>query len=153
MHQDRQPLSLDSFENELHPTILERGFEYFENDQIQDVLCVGDNQFAAVAQGNYLYDVFIELKDTKLKAYDCSCPYDQGPMCKHLVGLLYHLKTEKLYLPENQGDEVKLDSRIDLIPDAVLRRFVKSYARYERKFRQAILDFAGDSGDNRLIGH
>ena len=48
--------------------------------------------FRAEVEGSEVYEVYVELdeEDTVLSS-ECDCPYDNGPVCKHLAAVLLKL--------------------------------------------------------------
>lgn len=73
----------------------ERGEEYYQNGAIINPAKVGNKLFAQ-CQGTAEYEVWAELQDHTIKA-GCTCPYDWGGYCKHIVALLLHY----LYEPQD----------------------------------------------------
>lgn len=51
-------------------------------------LTVGDGTISAKVKGSQTYSVEIKFTDTKIKHAVCTCPFDQGPACKHIVHAL-----------------------------------------------------------------
>jgi uncharacterized Zn finger protein len=91
-------MNIKNFEKHIDVTILDRGFDYYVNDYIQELDVVGVGEFSALVEGTEDYEVFIRL-DARLAVveHNCSCPYDWGPVCKHEVAVLYHIKDSELY--------------------------------------------------------
>ncbi|WP_426449627.1 SWIM zinc finger family protein [Paenibacillus sp. S-38] len=51
------------------------------------------NRYTARVEGSEYYEVEIELNDGgTVVDWDCTCPYDLGPVCKHQVAVLYELR-------------------------------------------------------------
>jgi uncharacterized Zn finger protein len=115
---------INDFESNISDHILDRGHEYYIEDKIDDIDIKNDLVRATIV-GSELYDVTIHLDKTHQFVIDtsCSCPYDHGPYCKHIVAVLYHLEND---LDFNHSDDLisKLESKskeelIDLLIDAI----------------------------------
>ncbi|RMG27319.1 MAG: hypothetical protein D6730_07430 [Bacteroidetes bacterium] len=61
----------------------EKGKDLYAYGAVEQVEKQGDSYQARV-QGSYLYQVWIDLSGDELHA-TCSCPYDYGGICKHIV--------------------------------------------------------------------
>lgn len=67
----------------------QRGQNYYQNDQVVDLIRRGDTLQALVEGSSYEpYQVTITLKNEEFIEADCSCPYDWGGYCKHVVAVL-----------------------------------------------------------------
>ena len=86
-------MKLSRFENEVDPVILERGLEYFKRNKLKKVLKKDDTHFEFEVEGTKNYIVVVNFMDERdtLQETTCSCPYDQGPYCKHQVTAFYYL--------------------------------------------------------------
>lgn len=67
-----------------------RGQEYYREGAVSDVIRRGNRVTAEVA-GTELYEVTIVLDDGNVDEAHCTCAYDQGGYCKHLVAVLLKL--------------------------------------------------------------
>lgn len=67
----------------------ERGLEYFHAGAIGNPV-LQDWRLSATCQGSYPrpYRTAVELMPTGIVSTRCSCPYDAGGDCKHIVALL-----------------------------------------------------------------
>ncbi len=67
----------------------ERGRQYYRAGAIQNAACQGD-VLTAVCEGSSApaYRLRVELDQTGVHTASCTCPYDWGGLCKHLVALL-----------------------------------------------------------------
>ncbi len=91
-------MNLKNFEQHIERKIIDRGFDYYENDSIEQVDQVGELEFSANVWGTDEYSVFIKLnRDLEVVEHDCDCPYDWGVYCKHEVALLYYIRDGELY--------------------------------------------------------
>lgn len=85
-------ISLDTFEQYVDDTILERGEDYFENGSVERIDEKEKNHFTARVSGSSEYVVEVTLNESDdIVATSCNCPYDQGDFCKHQVAVFYAL--------------------------------------------------------------
>ncbi|MBS1942286.1 MAG: SWIM zinc finger family protein, partial [Bacteroidetes bacterium] len=92
-------IPLDRFEQEIDERILERGLKYFERGAVEEPEELEPGLYEAVVQGSEDYTVSVRLKGNAVTEYACDCPYD-GPVCKHVVALLFELQQNVLHLPK-----------------------------------------------------
>ena len=95
-------LRLSDFEQQIDPTILRRGYEYFIIGSVTDVDDLGDGEYEATVEGSDIYNVSLHIEGDEVTEYDCDCPYDWGPVCKHVVAVLFHLRKELQETPRKQ---------------------------------------------------
>lgn len=86
---------LDEFEHQVDETILERGFDYFEKRYVTDVTAVGDGMYEITVEGSDTYTVRLNIQGNIVTELECDCPYDWGPICKHMVAALFYLQKNR----------------------------------------------------------
>jgi uncharacterized Zn finger protein len=67
-----------------------RGQEYYRDGAVSEVIRRGERVTAEV-EGSELYDVTVVFDDGEIDEAHCTCPYDQGGYCKHIVAVLLKL--------------------------------------------------------------
>lgn len=79
----------DQIKDRCTQKVFARGEDYFYEEAIENAMFHGWT-LSATCQGSEdtPYDVSIELTTTGIADADCSCPYDWGGDCKHIVALL-----------------------------------------------------------------
>lgn len=85
-------LTLENFEQQIDPTILERGRRYVHDGRVLAVAEEGEKAWSAQVEGTNLYTVSIEQTAGGGLSCLCSCPYDWGSTCKHIAAVLYTIK-------------------------------------------------------------
>jgi uncharacterized Zn finger protein len=71
------------------PESFERGREYFHRGAVESLVRRGERLEAAVAGSDYPpYQVVVTLGPTGVVTESCTCPYDWGGACKHVVATL-----------------------------------------------------------------
>jgi uncharacterized Zn finger protein len=67
----------------------DKGYHYYQQGYVHAVVVRGNQIQADVAGSSYQpYHVEIEFSDSDIESADCSCPYDWGGYCKHIVAVL-----------------------------------------------------------------
>ena len=86
-------MNLDDFEEYVDKKILNRGYDYYIEDNIYDCYKESDSTYIFAVHGSDDYEVVIESKDGyEIDSSYCDCPYDFGPVCKHEVAAYYYLR-------------------------------------------------------------
>ena len=159
------------FKDDFNTRILSRGYEYYEDGLVEDVLLKG-NIVTAKVLGTETYDVSVEIDNGIFIDGDCTCPYaSDGSYCKHMAALLYYLDNENLDENNNYTtkekeirDSLRTINKIELddflvelliedrdVYDKFRLRFNKSFPSltiedYENKIYSAIESSAGRDG-------
>ena len=159
------------FKDDFNTRILSRGYEYYEDGLVEDVLLKG-NIVTAKVEGSETYDVSVEIDNGIFIDGDCTCPYaSDGSYCKHMAALLYYLDNENLDKNNNYTtkekeirDSLRTINKIELddflvelliedrdVYDKFRLRFNKSFPSltiedYENKIYSAIQSSAGRDG-------
>ncbi len=82
-------MHLNTFESEVDPAILARGREYLQAGRVRLVTAPRSGACRAVVQGTQHYTVTVNVApDGTVVSTACDCPYDDGPVCKHVVAVL-----------------------------------------------------------------
>src|SRR5574344_1635351 len=77
------------WENLFASHILNRGYDYFCDDAVENMEVSGDVIIASV-EGTEEYEVEISLINGEVSEMHCSCPYaGNGNNCKHMAAVLY----------------------------------------------------------------
>lgn len=136
--------------------ILDRGYEYYLNDCIQDIERTKDG-FMAVVDGSREYTVTIDIDDDgNFLDADCDCPYSQdGNYCKHEAAVLYSLELdEDDWTGEDCDveDDESLEEIVRQMSRDELESVVLDIASYDRKIRNRILLAYSDSSSSAFLG-
>ena len=79
-------LSEDKLREMSYPKIFSRGVNYFKSDLVNNPVKLGNTLMADVEGSSFpYYEVEIDIEHPE--QYYCSCPYDYGGICKHIVAL------------------------------------------------------------------
>ena len=86
-------MNLNNFEDHIDSVILERGFNYYQENCVLSLEMTVDNKYNAIVEGTELYRVLVELDNQDEVIYTvCDCPYVHGEFCKHQVAVFYDIK-------------------------------------------------------------
>lgn len=86
-------MQYDTFTEEIHALILQRGRQYFKQGAVQHLTETSDGWTAEVA-GQETYHVAITGIAEPIEWY-CDCPHDRGPVCKHVAAVLFAIRSRK----------------------------------------------------------
>jgi uncharacterized Zn finger protein len=134
-------MNIHNFEQQIESKIIDRGFDYYEQDQVQEVEQVDNGEFFAEVQGSDLYQVYIRFDGDEILSQTCDCPYDYGTVCKHVVAVLYYIRDAEMLKDKPKitiSDELR---RIcEKLPRKNLENIVIDFAKKDKNFREAFLD-------------
>ena len=88
-------IPLDEFEHVIDATILKRGHSYFKKGHVIEFTALSSNEYEAIVSGATEYLVQLTVQNNIIVGYECDCPYDHGPVCKHIVAVIFHLNEER----------------------------------------------------------
>ena len=107
------------WQNYFIPIILNRGYNYYEDDHVEEIEQI-DNGYKAKVIGTEDYYVHIYYDGSNITDMECSCPFaEDGNRCKHMAAVLFKIdaenisknKTEvedsRLYIPESSADRIR----------------------------------------------
>ena len=86
--------------------------ERSSDSRIQE-LEVTETKITAKVKGSKIYTVIIDLKPDKVKDSSCTCPFDLGPVCKHVVNVL--LEVDQIKKSESSIASEQVDGIADML--------------------------------------
>ncbi len=129
-------IHIDKFEEEIHFLIAERGKEYFDAHQVL-MLQQTTEGWTAVIEGSETYQVLLEGHDV-ISQWHCTCPFEHGPVCKHIAAVLYAVRDEIHINRANASGEI--DQWIEGASTETLRRILKIEVRKYEEVRGDVYD-------------
>ncbi|SDD07073.1 SWIM zinc finger family protein [Williamwhitmania taraxaci] len=89
---------LNQFEQYIDETILKRGLSYFKKGYVHEPEEISPGEYEAIVEGSDDYTVQLTLNNGIVTESVCDCPYDMGPVCKHVVAVIFYLQQNDLDL-------------------------------------------------------
>lgn len=81
----------------------ERGIEYFHGGSVRGLEQFG-NRITSIVEGTSDYEVTIRMDKEDIEAF-CTCPYDWGGYCKHIVATLLALSENYKKIKKDKGEK------------------------------------------------
>jgi hypothetical protein len=147
-------IPLNQFEQYIDETILKRGLSYFKNGHVNEPEEISPGLYEAIVEGTEDYLVKLTIKNENIVEHVCNCPYDMGPVCKHVVAVIFHLQQDVLELKKKTSNSKssprKKPAKRKTIADKVLelvetvshdelKQFIIEKTEQNRPFRDLFL--------------
>lgn len=142
-------IPINEFEQIIDKRILKRGLSYFKDGAISDFSEISTGEYEAIVSGTEEYTVQIEIRNNTILEHHCDCPFDMGPVCKHVVAVIFRLQQDELELNQSnitipKKKKTKSVSRqvnelLDAISHKELIEFVQENSKRDKKFRNSFL--------------
>ncbi len=150
---DENTLKVEPWEELFAPHILERGYNYYLEERVGNIVWK-ENNINALVSGTDEYHVIIQLTEDNsvIKYLNCDCPYAMdGNNCKHEAAVLYRLSEEATVLGGNS--ELRMDGLIEELSkqQTELRKIIDSIPEDEIKGMLYDLAKQNDVLQNRII--
>jgi len=155
-------IPLNEFEQLIDEKILKRGLSYFNGGAIIDFVEISTGEYEAIVSGTEEYTVQLEISNNTIVEHNCDCPYDMGPVCKHVVAVIFHLQQDKLELhlrtsAKSAGNRKKKTKSISQQVKELLKaishneliEFVQENSKKDKKFRNYFLASFGHLSQNQ----
>lgn len=85
-------MRLDSLDEIVDPLVVLRGKQYHLDGRVVTLKRAGNNEWRAEVEGTDLYEVLVEWDSEGEFSCECTCPYDWGPVCKHVIAVLFTIE-------------------------------------------------------------
>ena len=106
----------------------ERGQEYYETRAVTSLQQRGGLLIAEVfGSGGQTYHVKVELSEDEILSSACTCPYDWGGICKHIVAVLLNV----LHQPEQVDLRASVEEVLAGADEASLRDILREFLTTE----------------------
>ena len=142
-------IPLNEFEQIIDETILKRGLSYFKNGYVSEFAEISIGEYEAKVSGTEEYTVRLETKNNVIIEHNCDCPYDMGPVCKHIVASIFYLKQDELNLNQQSISLTKkkksktvtqqLKEVLDKVSHQDLKEFIQEQSKMDKQFRNLFL--------------
>ena len=142
-------IPLNEFEQIIDETILKRGLSYFKNGFVTEFVEISNGEYEANVSGTEEYTVHLGVKNNIIVEHNCDCPYDMGPVCKHIVASIFYLKQDELnlnqknILPTKKKKSKTVTQQLKEVFDKVshqdLKEFIQDQSKMDKQFRNLFL--------------
>ncbi len=123
---------ISDFESDLiDERILDRGREYFVMGKVGGLRHADGKTILAKVDGSQIYNIRVSINGDEIMSWSCSCPYDLGDICKHVVAVFFALKDGKTdggNHNDNQPEQINIDEIISTLSRDELADIVKQKA-------------------------
>ncbi len=126
--------------------IVQRGEEYYKSKMIEELVLSPDGNFTAQVFGSEdePYNILVEKnKSGEVLGFSCSCPYDMGDICKHLVAVFIAIKNGEYKKVKKAKPKAKPEQDIAAViqsaDEDALKMFVHQYANTDTRFKNELL--------------
>jgi len=138
-------INLENFKIIVDPVVYDRGLEYSSKDLILHLESIDSNNFNAVVSGTENYTVNITLGlEEKILTFECSCPFNSSPICKHIVAVLLLIKEKKdnnIAIPK--GSLSKINNSLNDFSKEELSQLVLNLAKSNPRIKNKVLHELG----------
>ena len=156
-------IPLDQFEQVIDEKILQRGLTYFKKGHVQELEEISPNTYEAIVEGTEDYTVRLTVENNVVTDYSCDCPYDLGPVCKHVAAVIFSLQEEDLGLTKKTANSKKstgsgtkksksVATQIDELMDKAsvdeLKELIRTEAKKNALFRNHVLSHLEHYNEN-----
>lgn len=152
-------IPLNEFEQLIDEKILKKGFSYFKGGAITDFSEISNGEYEAIVSGTGEYTVQLEISNNIITEHNCDCPYDMGPVCKHVVAIIFHLQQDDLKLNQltisksrkkkTRSVSQQIKELLKVISHKELIEFVQENSKKDKKFRNYFLASFGHLSKNQ----
>jgi len=152
-------MNLNNFENHVEPVIVSRGRSYYHDHAVLDLEELQTGEWIAEVDGTAVYQVAISLNGKNIRDWECDCPFDMGPICKHVVAVLYAIReisiAEKEDGTRKKSPQKKQEinrifekvSKKDL--EEFIRKQIKTTSGFKNAFVAHFADLLEESADQK----
>jgi uncharacterized Zn finger protein len=145
-------IPLQEFELHIDETILQRGLTYFKKGRVNEPEEISSGHYEVIVQGTKNYMVRLNLKNETITEYSCDCPYDLGPVCKHITAVIFYMQQEELGIqknadlkkskpkpPKKKNITQRVDEILEKLSHDELKQFIKYQASSDTSFKGMLL--------------
>lgn len=125
----------------------ERGLEYLREKRVTNLRLSSDRKATSTVLGSQKYRVEMNLTARDFDA-SCTCPYDWGGYCKHIVATLLALSKDYQQMQtEMKKEEDRVNEVLDGIGDEEIKGFLRSEFKKNAELKTHFLIYATGTGE------
>lgn len=141
-------IPLSGFEEFIEPKILKRGLSYFKQGFVNEPSEMSPGVYEFIVEGSEDYTVELTIKNNLIQDQICDCPYDFGPVCKHMAAAIFYLQQDTLELgnqkKKKRGTRKKSVKRqvediLNTVTHDELKQFTVEVINSDKQFRNFFL--------------
>ena len=154
-------IPLQEFEQYIDETVLKGGLSCFMKGQVNAPEEITHGVYEAIVEGTKDYTVKLTIDNGIIKEQVCNCPYDIGPVCKHVAALIFYLMQDELGIKAKKSAEKKADKKetgkvirkktiagqvdelLDKLTHEDIKRFISEQTAKDKEFRNLFLAYFG----------
>ncbi|PTX17304.1 hypothetical protein SAMN04488598_10690 [Halanaerobium congolense] len=142
-------LSIEDLEKMAAEQSFQKGINYYQMNLVNNPLIDGNTIKAEVSGSSFsLYDVEMNIDDPS--SNHCSCPYDWGGICKHLVALGLYWCNDKEAFRKVKKEKAKLKNELDQLFKSLTREelteLLGEFVYENDNSKSKVLNFIQDKG-------
>lgn len=150
-------MNIKDFERNISSKLLQKGRDYFDLGFVNDLEKVAPGMWCAEVTGTENYTVTVRANRSKINGWECNCPYDYGPICKHVVAVFYAL-AETLDKPSQKKEKKSAIYQIfEKASKQELEDFIRSVLKgnsgLKSKFTTYFSDFVDEAPEKKHRNH
>ena len=150
-------MRLDNLDEIVDPLVLLRGQAYQQEGRVSALEQAGEKAWTAEVEGTDLYDVHFKLDSDGDFSCTCTCPYDWGPVCKHVIAALFAIEEaypeafsgEAIQTPQSKSDEVR--AILESMPHETLVKILVGLAEEDRAINLDIRARFGEGAPDKAV--
>lgn len=148
------------FEEIIDPAILARGRSYFNKGNVKRCEEIEPGTYEAVVAGTEEYTVSLMVTDGIVSEPLCDCPYDIGPVCKHVAAVIFYLtqdgsrqkkprgkRNDPLKKTKRKTAAERVDDLLDKVSHDEVKQFIRERTEYDRSLREIFLSSFAHRGE------
>jgi uncharacterized Zn finger protein len=148
-------LKLEDLSDHVDEQVLQRGENYHREGRVVSLEQTGEDAWRAFVDGTERYEVRIECDPDGEFAGGCSCPYDWGPVCKHMIAVLIAIEEldpeilpdEAIQTPEMKSEQVR--AILEELPRETLLDMLAELAENDRSISLEIRARYGEARSDK----
>ncbi|MEM6763540.1 MAG: SWIM zinc finger family protein [Bacteroidota bacterium] len=137
-------MKLQDFESDLAPNLKEKGLVYYKDSRVQMLEEVASGIWYAEVLGTEDYQVQIKLHRNTIKEWECDCPFDKGPICKHVIATLYAISEQKGVKTIKTSKDNQVDIILKRVTSKELHAFILTQLEKNTPLKEALVAHFAD---------
>ncbi len=150
-------MRLDNLDEIVDPLVMLRGQAYHQDGRVTALEQAGEKTWTAEVEGTDLYDVHFKLDSEGDLSCKCTCPYDWGLVCKHVIAVLFAIEEaypeafsgEAIQTPQSKLDEVR--EILESMPHETLVNILVGLAEDDRAISLDIRARFGEGAPDKAV--